>query len=62
MEKIYIAIVQRPMASLDETRVEVFRNIVEAQTWVDKQLADPEECEGYSEDEMNWDIIERIIA
>lgn len=59
--KIYIAILQRPMASLDETRVEVFRNIAEAQYWVDKQLSDPEECEGYFKDEMNWDIIERII-
>ena len=61
MNKIYVAILQRPMASLDETNIEVFLNIAEAQEWVDRLLADDDAKGGYSEDEMNWGIFERTL-
>lgn len=60
--KIYVAIVQRPMASLDETLVEIFTSRELADIWVDEQLKDVGYCCGYSQDEMNYDVIEKEVA
>ena len=62
MKKVYVAIVQYPMAPLDCTYVEVFRDWDSAQAWVDETIADPDARNGYSADEMNWDINERDLT
>ena len=54
MRKIYIGIVQYPMAALDETLVEVFNTFDEADKWVNESLSDEGNRNGYTVDEMNW--------
>jgi len=58
---IYIAVVQYPMASLDETLVEVFSTRENAQRWMTEKLADEGNRNGYDEDKMNFEIYEREI-
>jgi len=58
---IYIAVVQYPMASLDETLVEVFSTRENAQRWLTEKLADEDNSNGYDEEQMNWEIYEREI-
>lgn len=62
-DKVYVAIVQEPMASLDGggTKVAVFLSIVPAQMWVDKILAEYGE-DPYDDCKMNWDIQEHTVA
>ena len=62
MKKVYVAIVQYPMAPLDCTYVELFRDRKSAQAWVDETLADPDARNGYSVDEMNCSIKERDLT
>lgn len=60
--KIYIAIVQCPLASLDDTAVEAFATRNEAERWANEKLDDDIARNGYSKDEMNWDVREMEIA
>lgn len=54
--KIYIAIIYRRNRPLHEQLIKPFGTIVEAQHWVDNQLADMDKREV-----GQWDIIERRI-
>ena len=59
--KVYVAIVQRPMASLDDTLVAIFPFEERAWKWIDMVLADERYCEGFNREEMNWDVFEREV-
>lgn len=60
--KIFIAVVQRPMASLDVTDVKAFRSYEEAERWMESLLADEDVREGFSVEEMNYHIYEQEVA
>lgn len=55
--RIYIAIIYRRNKPLHEQLIEAFGSIVEAQRWVDRQLADMDNREI-----GQWDIITRSLT
>ena len=59
--KVYVAIVQRPMAALDDTMIAAFADMSSARSFVAECLWDREYREGYSLAEMNWTIEEREV-
>ena len=56
---VYVAIVQEPMAALDDegTKVKVFYSPVAAQIWVDKILSQYDN----EDDHINWNISKMAI-
>ena len=60
--KIFIAVVQRPMAALDVTDVKAFRSYYEADRWIESLLADEDVREGFTVDEMNYHIYEQEVT
>ena len=59
--RIFIAVVQRPMAALDVTDVKAFRTYDEAERWIESLLADDDVREGFTVDEMNYHIYEQEV-
>lgn len=60
--RIYIAVVQYPLAPLDDTQVVAFTDRAEAEKWVESVITNPDYRNGYSEGEMNWGIYEDEVT
>ena len=62
MKKIYIAVVQEPMQSLDCTELEVFGSREEANAWVESKLKRYDEPDnGFTRDDMNYEVYQREV-
>jgi len=62
MKKIFIAVVQEPMQSLDCTELEVFDTYEKAEEWMESKLKWYDEPDhGFTREEMNYEIYEREV-